>query len=38
MCSSDLYDAVSEKVEEILDAAAERTKSNGRSTVRAGDV
>ncbi len=38
MCSSDLYDAVSKRVTEILDNAAERTKSNGRSTVRAGDV
>jgi histone H3/H4 len=38
MCSGDLFDAVNEKVADILDSAAARTKSNGRSTVRAGDV
>ena len=38
MCASDLFDAVNKKVAEVLDSAAARTKSNHRSTVRAGDV
>jgi histone H3/H4 len=35
---SDLPDAVSTKVVELLDAAIERTESNGRKTVRSGDL
>lgn len=36
--SSDFYDALDERVEEILDAAAERAEQNGRSTVQPRDV
>lgn len=35
---SDLPDAVSNKVVEILDAAIKRTDSNGRKTVRSEDL
>ena len=35
---SDLPDAVSKKVVEMLDAAIRRTDSNGRKTVRAEDL
>ena len=35
---SDLPDAVSKKVVEALDAAIQRTDSNGRKTVRAEDL
>ena len=35
---SDLPDAVSQKVVELLDGAIRRTESNGRKTVRAEDL
>ena len=35
---SNLPDAVSKKVVDLLDAAIERTESNGRKTVRAEDL
>ena len=35
---SDLPDAVSQKVVELLDNAMKRTESNGRKTVRAEDL
>jgi len=35
---SDLPDAVSKKVVDMLDAAIQRTDSNGRKTVRAEDL
>lgn len=38
LCAGDLIGAVNERVATILSEAAARTKSNGRSTVRAGDV
>lgn len=36
--SADVIDALDAKIRIILDAAMERTKSNKRSTVRAGDL
>ncbi|HET6344440.1 MAG TPA: hypothetical protein VFH51_05880 [Myxococcota bacterium] len=36
--SGDLVEAISEKVHEILEAAVERAKSNGRATVRPYDL
>jgi hypothetical protein len=36
--SSDLVDALNQHVAELLAKAAERAKSNGRSTVRPGDL
>ena len=35
---SNLPDAVSQKVVELLDSAIERTESNGRKTVRGEDL
>ena len=35
---SNLPDAVSQKVVDLLDAAIDRTESNGRKTVRAEDL
>lgn len=35
---SDLADAVSAKVVAMIDAAIQRTQSNGRKTVRASDL
>jgi histone H3/H4 len=35
---ADLPDAVSQKVEEMLEAAIQRTESNNRKTVRAEDL
>jgi histone H3/H4 len=36
--SGDLVEAISEKVHELLEAAVERAKSNGRATVRPYDL
>jgi histone H3/H4 len=36
--SGDLVEAISEKVHEILDAAVERARQNGRATVRPYDL
>jgi histone H3/H4 len=36
--SGDLIDALSKKVEKLLDEAAERTKANGRKTMRPEDL
>jgi hypothetical protein len=36
--SGDLLDALNDLVHWHLDKAVERTKSNGRATVRAGDI
>jgi histone H3/H4 len=36
--SGDVADGLNEKVTDVLSAAAERCKSNGRSTVRASDL
>lgn len=36
--SSDLVEALSQKTQRILDAAAERCKDNGRRTVRSFDL
>lgn len=36
--SGDLSDALSKKVEKLLDEAAERTKANGRKTMRPEDL
>jgi histone H3/H4 len=36
--SGDLVEAISEKVHEILEAAVERAKHNGRATVRPYDL
>ena len=38
MCSSDLVDALNEKVAGILDEAVTRAGSNGRKTARAHDI
>jgi histone H3/H4 len=38
MCSGELPDAVSAKVRELLEAAAERATANKRSTVRPHDL
>ena len=38
MSSSDLIEALSAKVHDLLSAAAERAKQNGRSTVRPHDL
>ena len=38
MTSGELLDALNEKVNRMLDEATERTKGNGRSTVRAHDL
>ena len=37
-CSGDLIDALSERVHELLEAAAARAKHNGRLTVRPYDL
>lgn len=37
-CDGDLPDAASQKLAELLDRAAERTKANGRKTVRPEDL
>lgn len=37
-CSGDLADAVSAKVEQMLAAAVDRAKENGRKTVRPCDL
>ncbi len=36
--SSDLVEAVSQKVHEMIEAAAQRAKKNGRATVRPHDL
>ena len=36
--SSDVFEALDAKVRALLDDACARTKSNGRSTVREGDL
>ncbi|MFP4116346.1 MAG: histone-like protein [Candidatus Aenigmatarchaeota archaeon] len=36
--STDFYDALDEKVQELVDRAAERAESNGRKTVQARDL
>lgn len=38
MTSSDALEAISNKVYDLLDAAANRTKANRRSTVKAQDL
>jgi hypothetical protein len=38
MCSSDLVDALNEKVAALLDEAVTRSKENGRKTARAHDI